>query len=202
MKRGYEATTVVEPRELGFRWPIYRYSGARTLSRFSDAQRLSGLANGILRVFPWFALALANRAVKLVPDDPQFMNGRCLALLEVGMYNEALEDINRVIEMVPDFFGSYITQANIRIILGDGRGVSESFRWAGILAKNDKELALVFYQMGVWVARLSDDDSARKFFRDASELDPGNQKYAFLARVRRISKEEQEAEKTKIVLAG
>jgi len=150
---------------------------------------------------PWFALQALCRAIDLLPDNPELFNQRCLAYIELFGYQAALKDIDRVIELAPNFFGPYLTQANIRCRLGDIRGGMESFRWAGILAQDKKIVAFTLFEMGVWATKLCGHEAGKKIFEDAHELDPENEKYAFMARVRQVTPEEQMAERRKITLA-
>lgn len=203
MKKRYESIPFVRLASDGFRWPVYQFSPRRSIPLFQTVEALIDRTNWLLRNNdPLGAIKLINYAVLLLPDEPRVWNTRCFVYMAMREYQLALKNIGHVIHLVPGFFAPYVTQGNLQFLLGDAKGGGHSLRWAGILAETDKERAVVFFQFGVWAAAYSENDAdSKKLFQEASKLDPGNKKYAFLARVRRVSEAEQEAERQKIVLA-
>lgn len=199
MGKRYEATAYVGLKSCDFRWPLYICGGARTLSHFMLAQRLMDKANKRLATSPRDALTFIDWALDYFPDNPQFINVRSLILIRLRDFEGALKEIDRAIKLAPDFFALYISQGNLRFMTGDSQGGGLSFRQAGLLADEDEERALVFFQFGIWLTVCEDYDSAKRLFKLASELDPGNEKYAFLARVNQVSQEQLEKEKRQIV---
>jgi len=201
MAKRYETVLGGEVQKGEARWPIYRFSESWSVSRFTSAQELFIQAMVATSFDLRASLYLITRAIELLPNELRLFNERSLFFLRLHDYSSALKDIDRTIELIPTFFAPYITQANIRLFMGDSLGCAKSFRLAGFFVEEKKDQALVFYQMGIWLAFCGDYSSAKEMFRDASELDPDNKKYALMARVRHVGKTELEAEKIKIVLA-
>jgi tetratricopeptide (TPR) repeat protein len=74
------------------------------------------------------ALAILDNVIEVHPDYAEAWNKRATVYFLIGRYNDALSDIDKVLELEPRHFGALSGLGMIRRDRGDERGALEAFR--------------------------------------------------------------------------
>lgn len=84
-------------------------------------------------------------------------------------FKEALEEINRIIQLGFYNFGTYLSLGTIYVDMGDGEKAEEA--WKKGLSLNSRSAGLL-YNLGLLYFQKSQPSQARKFFEQAIQYDP------------------------------
>lgn len=114
-----------------------------------------------------------TKAIELCPDDPFSYHGRGLIYYARGLYDQALKDFSRVLELHPGWGGSlYRTRGEIYLNSGRFREAAEDFiravEFDPEYAENYRNRALAWYHLKEYKKALID---SRCFLKLGGEID-------------------------------
>ena len=78
---------------------------------------------------PVAALQAFDQALELEPNNIYALNNRTNALQGLNRYKEALDDLERVQAMLPQYADAHLNEALVRFCLGDLRKAWEKYEW-------------------------------------------------------------------------
>lgn len=102
-----------------------------------------------------------------IHNDPDLIHDRAVALFNLGRQNEALLELDRALELQPDYSYRYASRAYMRNALKDIHGAISDYRKAIEL---DPEDAVALNNLGLLEEQLGYHEEARERYKVADEL--------------------------------
>lgn len=125
-------------------------------------------ANELVKARKWAeALSAFDRAVSALGNNPDFVHDRAVCLFQVGRKKEALNELNRAVELQPDYSYRYASRAYIRNAMKDIMGAIEDYKKAIELDPDD---AISLNNLGMLEEQLGYRKEADERYRAADEL--------------------------------
>ena len=118
----------------------------------------------------WFerSAEMYEEAVRLAPDDPDFLNNLGNTYQELGMAARAVSIHERASQVDPDDARTYLRLANARRLSGDNSGARSDYRKALQL---DPEYAEAWLSLGAMLESSGQRGEAMEAFRKAAAID-------------------------------
>lgn len=110
----------------------------------------------------WFAKAIEN-----TPKDPEIFHDRGVCLFHLERFEEALADMDRSVELQPDYGYRYASRAFIRGAVKDIHGAIADYKKAVEL---DPEDAISYNNLGLLQEQLGYKQEAQDHYKLADEL--------------------------------
>lgn len=125
-------------------------------------------ANELVKERKWDeALKAFDRAFATLSEHPDLVHDRAVCLFQVGRKKEALSELNRAVELQPDYSYRYASRAYIRNAMKDIMGAIEDYKKAIEL---DPEDAISLNNLGMLEEQLGYRKEADERYRAADEL--------------------------------
>lgn len=125
-------------------------------------------ANELVKERKWDeALKAFDRAFTALSEHPDLIHDRAVCLFQVGRKNEALSELNRAVELQPDYSYRYASRAYIRNAMKDIMGAIDDYKKAIEL---DPEDAISLNNLGMLEEQLGYRKEADERYRAADEL--------------------------------
>ncbi len=125
-------------------------------------------ANNLVKARQWAeALEAFDRGYELLADHPDFVHDRAVCLFQVGRKKEALSELNRAVDLQPDYSYRYASRAYIRNAMKDILGAIDDYKKALEL---DPEDAISLNNLGMLEEQLGYRKEADERYRMADEL--------------------------------
>lgn len=125
-------------------------------------------ANELVKARKWpEALQAFDLAFLELSHDPDLIHDRAVCLFQVGRKKEALSELNRAVDLQPDYSYRYASRAYIRNAMKDIMGAIEDYKKAIEL---DPEDAISHNNLGMLEEQLGYRKDADERYRAADEL--------------------------------
>ncbi len=126
-------------------------------------------ANELVKTRDWSAaLEAFERAFDALSNNPDFIHDRAVCLFNLGEQKTALKELNRAVELQPDYSYRYASRAYIRNALKDIHGAIADYQKALELDPDD---AISLNNLGMLEEQLGYKAAASERYRMADELD-------------------------------
>lgn len=125
-------------------------------------------ANKLVKDRKWSeAFAAFEKAIKVLPDDPDLIHDRAVCLFNLGEKKAALAELNRALDLQPDYSYRYASRAYMRSALKDVEGAIEDYKKAIEL---DPEDAISMNNLGLLEEQQGYKKEANERYQLADEL--------------------------------
>lgn len=75
------------------------------------------------------SINMYGKAIKLDPENEKYLYKRSRSLSKVGRYEQELKDLNRVLDLKPDYLAAIAFRAKAHLNLGDCESATRDFEW-------------------------------------------------------------------------
>jgi tetratricopeptide (TPR) repeat protein len=113
------------------------------------------------------ALAAFERAMEAIDSHPDLIHDRAVAMFNLGRKEEALEELNRAVQLQPDYSYRYSSRAYMKSALKDLHGAIADYKKAIEL---DPEDAIALNNLGLLEEQLGYSKEAQDRYKVADEL--------------------------------
>ncbi len=125
-------------------------------------------ANKLVKDRKWSEAFIAfEKAIKVLPDDPDLIHDRAVCLFNLGEKKDALAELNRALDLQPDYSYRYASRAYMRSALKDVEGAIEDYKKAIEL---DPEDSISINNLGLLEEQQGYKKEANERYRLADEL--------------------------------
>lgn len=112
-------------------------------------------------------LTMFNEALSLSPNHTDILGDRGTFFMHLNRKSEALADMNRAVELQPDYAYRYASRAFVRDFFGDTEGAVQDYE---IAVRLDPKDSVAMNNLGVLMEKMGYIQAAKRRYDDADRL--------------------------------